>query len=521
MEATNGSREMWRMKFENLAIQVQDANLHVEDAMDLLTYVNALRNFGACGGDQEVYALRMLQLLTPPNLDQSCDSSERGHTLHVASPTIHGTHATDDIPDQEVKSDHNNLCNTNQGFRVIRRPDGTTSCMLGHPLQSSGSTDALHGIDQSFCRSQSAKRMVYQEHQLVHGIFEEEATTDTDQMAYKTRSAKDTFYPEHRHANSCSSLSQGPASSTFAPQCASLAATLDPNDRLFPVQHQAQPMLQKQAPANNMPLPGKNFVPQSARSLVPMAHFANNRQFPEQHQVPPMLQIHAPANDMQLSGPNVALPMRQRYAPARTDFHVHIAGNGESQKQALLVCIETVKDMDGVQELAKDFRHEKFFYFRTAVKFTRWLFKQHRGLVSPWSLLIVGWRECKPCMAALEAAFSADMSKVRPDAKRSALKQLLGGQASERRPVRIAVATMVVLLDTPSQHERAQTWANQVEGAIPDLKIVIAESLAEISQKFGSGQQQEQQQQSVALPVDGMLPQRLVDPDMQYLVLSV
>jgi len=459
---------MYHMKFEELAMRVHEADLDVEHAMDLLKYVNALKNFGACAGKEE---------MTLPDLDYSCGSSESGDSSRSANEIMYGTRAKDVIPYEEFKLGHIHPGNANQAVYAINQPGGKTPFMLGRPRQSFGFKDVHNGIDERFYNTHSAQRMVYPGHPVCPDVIIEEALNSTGQVEHDIRSAKSTFFPEYKHANGCSRKVQGLASSTFNAQ--------------------------------------------GTGSVAPVIQSANNIQLPRKHPAPPMPQAQVRAHNMQFPGHYQVPPMLQRCTPASDDLCMPIAGEKDSQKQVLLVCKENLTDIDGMQELAKDFRHEKFFYFRTAVKFTRWLFKQHRGQVSPWSVLVVGWCEGKPCMTALEAAFSGDMSKVRPDARRAVLKKPSGGRAWERRPVSIAVAKMVLLLDAPSQRERAQTWAKHVGGTIPDLEIVIVESLAEISTKFGCTNNG--QQQPVDLPVGGMLPHYHADQEMKmhYIRLSV
>jgi len=443
------------MKFEELAMHVPEADLDVNQAMDLLKYVSAVAALADCGSDQGTCAINTLQELTPVDMDRSCDSWKGGDSSCSASPITHGTRATEDIPYPEARLGHANFGDIVPAAPSIRQPQGMTPLMLGHSHRSFGFEDINSDVDQSCLNMQPPKGKTYPEHQLGRDIFAQEARNSTDQIA-----GKDNLRMEFKHADSC--------------------------------------------------LSSITYALQGSRPVAPMVLLSGKLHLPEQPQVVPKLWKDAPFNYVQLIRHD-RVPL-QRRAPASINVK-------ESQKQVLLVCMDSVTDMGAMKELASDFRHNKFFHFRTAVKFTRWLFEQHRGLISPWCLLVVGWRESKPCMTALEAAFSSDTGKVRPDAKRAELKKPSGGRASGRWPVRIAVATMVVLLDSPSQHERAQLWANQVGGIVPDLKIVIAMSLAEISDRFGASSHGKQE--PAAFPVAGMAPQRCTDQEMQYIRLSV
>merc|ERR1719158_122167 len=83
----------------------------------------------------------------------------------------------------------------------------------------------------------------------------------------------------------------------------------------------------------------------------------------------------------------------------------------------LLWCRTTTADThEGLGSvLEQNFRHKRMLHFVTPVKFTRWLFEQPRGRVHPWSVLVAGWREAKPCMNAIYAARTGDTSQLRPD----------------------------------------------------------------------------------------------------------
>jgi len=173
-----------------------------------------------------------------------------------------------------------------------------------------------------------------------------------------------------------------------------------------------------------------------------------------------------------------------RGRPRPADQVSDSGSRGDQGKQVLLVCMDAVSNLDRMQELSQDYRHKKYFHFQNAVKFTRWLFEQHRGTLRPWSILVAGWREAKPCMVALEAAFHGDISKVRPDARRAALRKPTGGKSADRKPVKIAVAAMVIVLEAPDQQlERAQSWVASVQGLIPSLDIrVVCDSGVELSE---------------------------------------
>lgn len=117
--------------------------------------------------------------------------------------------------------------------------------------------------------------------------------------------------------------------------------------------------------------------------------------------------------------------------------------------------------------------------FESTAQFTRWLFAQPRGDVSPWVVLVVGWREAKPCAMAIEAACSGDSSQLRPDARRPELQPISGQQSAK---VNVAVKQMIIKVSSkPEQEERAQSWARH-EGRrmLGSLAIKITTDMEEV-----------------------------------------
>jgi hypothetical protein len=109
-------------------------------------------------------------------------------------------------------------------------------------------------------------------------------------------------------------------------------------------------------------------------------------------------------------------------------------------------------------------------YFPTAVKFTRWVFQQPRGVVEPWAVLVTGWREAKPCLLALQAARTGAITGLRPDAQRPPLRQL-PPDYPEDAEVGIAIRFVVVLLDREELRAKAMAWARRSEPATRGLDI--------------------------------------------------
>lgn len=89
--------------------------------------------------------------------------------------------------------------------------------------------------------------------------------------------------------------------------------------------------------------------------------------------------------------------------------------------------------------------------FPSATQFSRWLFVQERGPdVVPSSILIVGWREAKPCVKAIDAAVTGKDDCLRDDARR-VLRKANGGPGD----VRVLVGQVIILAEHDSTVERA------------------------------------------------------------------
>lgn len=173
-----------------------------------------------------------------------------------------------------------------------------------------------------------------------------------------------------------------------------------------------------------------------------------------------------PHSTMQLECLGRGMPKPEKLVPA-----------APGKRPMLLWCTANTREQSSVQTLACDFRHERYLHFQTAMKFTRWLFQQHRGRLQPWSVLVVRWREAKPAMSALLAARSGETSLLRPDDRRPPLRPATGGEASggsKAWGVRIAVSHMVVTLESPAQEARAWDWVHAMQKEMPEVGMSVA-----------------------------------------------
>jgi len=103
--------------------------------------------------------------------------------------------------------------------------------------------------------------------------------------------------------------------------------------------------------------------------------------------------------------------------------------------------------------LAQETRNTKMLHFENASSFTRWLFQQPRSSTTSANVLVASFREAKPCMDAIIAARSGDISKLRTDAKRPQLSEAEFGVE-----ISAAVAEMEVVVQTREQYKRAFNW---------------------------------------------------------------
>mmetsp|Transcript_149319 Transcript_149319/g.479497 ORF Transcript_149319/g.479497 Transcript_149319/m.479497 type:complete len:381 (+) Transcript_149319:193-1335(+) len=147
--------------------------------------------------------------------------------------------------------------------------------------------------------------------------------------------------------------------------------------------------------------------------------------------------------------------------------------SGSPQPPALLWCSQNLYGEEEMKQFAPYFRHQRYFYFQNSVKFTRWFCQQHRGSIRPWSVLVTGWREAKPCLAACEAAYTGDEGKLRPDGRRSRLKDPALSRPCS--PVEIAVSDVFIqsgMVPAPQQ-AKICAWVESIRSSFPSLEIHV------------------------------------------------
>uniref|UniRef100_A0A7S2LY75 Uncharacterized protein n=1 Tax=Zooxanthella nutricula TaxID=1333877 RepID=A0A7S2LY75_9DINO len=116
-------------------------------------------------------------------------------------------------------------------------------------------------------------------------------------------------------------------------------------------------------------------------------------------------------------------------------------------------------------------------FFDNTSAFTRWLFSQPRGSVTPSSIVIVGWRQAKPVAHAIHAARTGDTSLLRHDLQRPELSHVQ--PPGSDHPASTAVHAMIVHVPEPSQGSvRAFRWASEDGVRLTGLGIEVTLSIA-------------------------------------------
>jgi len=146
----------------------------------------------------------------------------------------------------------------------------------------------------------------------------------------------------------------------------------------------------------------------------------------------------------------------------------------EHVKPMLVWCMENADNCPTLHgySLCDGYRYGTALYFPTAVKFTRWLFRQRRGSISPWCVLLTGWREAQPCAAAIAAARTGETSGLRLDARRPPLQDAEVDLDHQKggAEVQVAVASMVVIPQQGRQEFNAMRWA---AGAWEEANVAV------------------------------------------------
>eukprot|EP00440_Ansanella_granifera_P058799 gb/GFBE01063734.1/.p1 GENE.gb/GFBE01063734.1/~~gb/GFBE01063734.1/.p1 ORF type:complete len:285 (+),score=48.59 gb/GFBE01063734.1/:1-855(+) len=126
------------------------------------------------------------------------------------------------------------------------------------------------------------------------------------------------------------------------------------------------------------------------------------------------------------------------------------------------------KRTEQTKALKERFCHSSFSHFGSPSNFTRWLFEQGAGsVIESSAVLVVGWREAKPCGAAITAAITGNTDGLRKDCKRPELWE--AGRDSN------VVKAMIIIPESQKHIKRAADWI-QSESALRqgvDLQLAL------------------------------------------------
>jgi len=125
--------------------------------------------------------------------------------------------------------------------------------------------------------------------------------------------------------------------------------------------------------------------------------------------------------------------------------------------------------------LTQQLRGRRVLRFDTEIAFARWLFEQPRNATMLATMLVVGLREAKPCMDAISAVRTGDISLLRPDQRRPQLSQAAPGVE-----ISAAVAEMAVVVQTKSAEKRAVKWAERKGSLDPNVRTLIVKDAEQL-----------------------------------------
>lgn len=193
---------------------------------------------------------------------------------------------------------------------------------------------------------------------------------------------------------------------------------------------------------------------------------------------PPQMEVPVPRLP---SGTGLQQPASQTHTAPAMQF-AGVPGQGGSPATQIVWCeaIEVgagdpAAEGEAILDGAQLQRRPALECFDASTKFDRWLFEQRRGAVTPSAVLVVGWREAKPCAMAMHAARTSDVSQLRPDARRGELQPVIGNSPDGQ--VHIAVGPMIIVVRRPEQHNRVLKWIAKEGNRLANADIQVATDL--------------------------------------------
>ncbi|CAE6935077.1 unnamed protein product [Symbiodinium natans] len=129
--------------------------------------------------------------------------------------------------------------------------------------------------------------------------------------------------------------------------------------------------------------------------------------------------------------------------------------------------------MEQMQALADQFYCGTLSHFSSPSSFTRWFFEQgSRPVAELGAVLVAGWREAKPCGAAIKAGITGETGGLRKDCKRP--------EQWDRKLAAGAVRAMIILPENPKHSKRASDWIRSETFLSQILEFRVVETSAEL-----------------------------------------
>jgi len=189
--------------------------------------------------------------------------------------------------------------------------------------------------------------------------------------------------------------------------------------------------------------PDKSIVQEPEPTMIPWPKVAT----------PSPTETAAAANRLAQGKHQQRQQVQQDQQHLKLELQLHLALQLE-QRQPQQQQQRPVMASCGVTKTPVDKVVEPTMSFPACEQFGRWLFEQPRGGVIPSVILACEWRKLKPCLSAIAAACTGKTSKLRPDALRPQLPELLPGLPGMAGGAKVAVKTVITI--APKDISRCQ-----------------------------------------------------------------
>mmetsp|Transcript_59374 Transcript_59374/g.143333 ORF Transcript_59374/g.143333 Transcript_59374/m.143333 type:complete len:295 (+) Transcript_59374:64-948(+) len=176
---------------------------------------------------------------------------------------------------------------------------------------------------------------------------------------------------------------------------------------------------------------------------------------------------------------------------------------------AVVVCQESYAQ--ALQLAIHKLGYHNFLYFATGVEFMRWFFGWYRDGGRAISILVTGWREAKPCAAAIHAIRTGCVDHLRPDAKRPQLTACDGSKggtdAIGDTTANVAIGHMMVVILPHGQstelmerqEKKAAKWAASDDASGLNVDIVLTKDTTKLASALNASMRRTGTKASVGL----------------------